>query len=394
MLQKLIKQSAKYFIGLAFGKVLSTITFILLARALLTQGFGTFTLFITLIQVITFFGDIGLNQWYQKHADHENKKNVLHKLLFLRLLTLIISIAIGFVTFTFSTLPSQLLVIFLLTLIPEAFLSALDGFYLERRQSFVVSFKTVSKTLILLCGYIVYTQTFSVEIAIYFYALSSLLTALWYFPWSALKDMIIPTKQELVQVIKETYAYAFLIVTSFAYSRGDALVIGYTVGTAALGTYGAAYRYLDTLSLIPTALAHNLFSISAKKTGVSYKQLLSITALMTGIGCIVSTTLYLCANLLTVQLLGKDYILAVPLVQIFAGVVLLFFINSPLSTVVQSSRFVTAFLPFGFINTAANIILNLIFIPIYGLQAAAWIMFGTELTGLIINLYFVKKIYN
>ena len=44
-------------------------------------------------------------------------------------------------------------------------------------------------------------------------------------------------------------------------------------------------------------------------------------------------------------------------------------------------------------NTSLNILLNIVFIPYYGLIAASWIMLFTEITGLFINLYFVNKIY-
>ena len=40
-----------------------------------------------------------------------------------------------------------------------------------------------------------------------------------------------------------------------------------------------------------------------------------------------------------------------------------------------------------------NLALNIVFIPNYGIIAAAWIMAITEVTGFIINLIFVKKLY-
>lgn len=114
---------------------------------------------------------------------------------------------------------------------------------------------------------------------------------------------------------------------------------------------------------------------------------------MTACGIIVSLMLFFASGFLITDLLGPAYNAAILPLKIFCLVLLLFFINSPLATVVQSSDFVSKFLPWGIGNTIANIVLNIIFIPVYGITAAAWIMFLTELTGLFINIYFVKKIY-
>jgi len=64
-----------------------------------------------------------------------------------------------------------------------------------------------------------------------------------------------------------------------------------------------------------------------------------------------------------------------------------------LSTVVQSSNYLKSFLPYGIINTVLNIILNLVLVTRYGIVSAAWVMLITEVTGLLINYYFIKKIY-
>ena len=92
MLKPLFKRSSIYFVGLTAGKLLSTIVFILFARALLPAYFGNFVFFITLLQIITFFSDFGLNQWYQKQADSEDKTALFGKVLKARLYTLATSV--------------------------------------------------------------------------------------------------------------------------------------------------------------------------------------------------------------------------------------------------------------------------------------------------------------
>ncbi len=394
MIRSLFKRSSVYFSGLALGRLLSTIVFILFARTLLPEKFGSFIFFITLLQVVTFFSDFGLNQWYQKRINHEEKNQLLGTVLKTRFYTLLISfIASIFIlkTTSFSSVDS---ILFLLLLIPEALLSIVDGYYLEKKQSLRVAIKTVSKMAILLIGYFVFVKTFSFDLAVRLYLFSSIITALWYFPWEKVSSALTVRLKRVFSAIFLSRHYAFLIFTSFAYSRGDSLVIQYNLNSAALGLYGSAYRYLESLSLVPTALIHNLFPISAKKEGVTFVQLLRITFIMGVLGFLVATLMYFWSNLLIVGLLGNAYISGISLLHIFSFVLILFFINAPLNTVVQSSSLVNKFVPLGVANTILNIALNLIFIPRYGIVTAAWVMLITEFSGLLIHIYFIRKLYS
>ncbi|MBI4009531.1 oligosaccharide flippase family protein [Candidatus Roizmanbacteria bacterium] len=395
MLHSLFKRSGIYFLGLSLGKILSLLVFILFARTLLPERFGDFVLFVTLIQIVTFFSDFGLNQWYQKQADSQDRTTLFSKMISARFVTLIVSLLISsiflFFSSTFQFLTS---IFFLLTLLPEAFLSVIDGYYLEKKQSLKVSLKVTSRMMILFFAYIFFRHTFNFETAVEWYFLSSVITLVWFFPWKQLKYFHLLPSLQYINILKSSSSYAFLVFSSFLYARGDSLVIRYVLNSSALGLYGAAYRYLESLSLLPTAISHNLFPLSAKKEGVSLDQFKKIVLVSILTGVIFSLIILIFSDVLIIELLGESYEQAIPILKIFSFVLFLFFLNAPFATVVQSSKLINRFLPYGFLNTLANIGLNLIFIPIYGISAAAWIMLITELSGLLINVYFIKKIYS
>ncbi len=244
-----------------------------------------------------------------------------------------------------------------------------------------------------LIGYAFTYKFFTFEIAIYLYFIASTITALWIFPWKALKGIKPSSLKEILKTLKGSSSYAFLIATSFAYSRGDSLIVRYALNSSALGIYGAAYRYLEGISLLPTALSHNLFPISAKESTLSSGHLVRITFIMLFLGLLSSICIYLLSGWLIVTIIGPAYVGAVQVMKIFAGVVLFFFLNAPLATVVQSSRLLKRFLPYGIFNTALNIGLNIVFVPVLGVVAAAWVMLITEITGFLINVYFARQVY-
>ncbi|OGK18246.1 hypothetical protein A3G67_03035 [Candidatus Roizmanbacteria bacterium RIFCSPLOWO2_12_FULL_40_12] len=395
MLSDLFKHSGIYFGGLTISRLLSTFVFILFARTLNPSSFGDLVLFHTLVLTITFFSDFGMNQWYQKMAHQENKDKLFGKIIHARIFTLISSLFLSFLflylTRSFST---SISLIFLIVLVFEAFSSIVDGYYLEKKQAGKLSLKTAARMIVYLAGYILTFQVFTFEVAVYLYLISSFVTAAWIFPWGQLKHLQFSPLSRIMKTLKGSSSYAFLIATSFAYSRGDSLVVRYTLNSSALGIYGAAYRYLEGLSLLPTALSHNLFPLSAKESTVTSQHLRKITLFMMLIGLLTSIVLYVFSDWFIVTIIGPAYIQAVPILKIFSGVVFLFFLNAPLATIVQSSKLLKKFLPFGIANTVLNIALNILLIPFFGVVAAAWVMLTTEITGLLVNLYFTRKLYN
>src|SRR3989338_9582303 len=129
MIKTLFKNTALYFFGLAVSKIVSLAVFILYARVLLPDGFGQYVFYLTILQVVTFFADFGLNQWYQKNVDALKKNEVLNRALQARVLTLFLSLILSYLFLSMtSTFAIPLIsLLFLSTLIPEALLSVFDG---------------------------------------------------------------------------------------------------------------------------------------------------------------------------------------------------------------------------------------------------------------------------
>lgn len=394
MYKLLLRRSSTHFTLLLFGKILSSVVFIYLARLLQPASFGEVVLYLTYINLGTLLADFGLIQWYQKHSHLLSKKKHIHAVLSGRFITLLVTIPVlSLLLFLTASFSFQISMLLIFTLLPEALLSIFDGYYFSEKKPLKVSGKLLIRNVLFVMGLFLISKNVSHLNLYVLYLVSSLLTLIWYLPYQYLVDWKFSLSQG-IETLRQSSRYALLIFTSFAYARGDSLIIQYSLGPSFLGLYSAAYRYLDALSLAPTALAQNLFHISANKNAVSKNNLMKITLAMLVAGVAISSIMYLNANILTTVMLGSEYQAAQPLVQIFSFVLVLFFINSPLSTVVQSSDIFKSFLPWGIINTVGNIALNILFVPVFGIVASAWIMLLSEISGLIINLWFVRKTYH
>ncbi len=394
MLTDLFKRSSLYALSLFLGRVTTLIIFLLLARKLSPAFCGDLILFFTLIQFFYFFTDFGLNQWYQKQSDHEDKIKLFNKIFYCRLLTILVSLTIAtaflIISRSFSFINS---LFFLLALIVEELLSIIDGYYLERKQPIKVAAKILVRNIVIFAGLTVLYNNFNLESALFIYLIGIVSSLIILFPWRILSFSQKPSFFQTLYWLKQSFSFALLNFTSYFYARGDHLIIKYLAGSVSLGLYGSAYRYLEALSLIPNALFQNLFPLSAKKEGVGLNSLIRITVLMAGAGLVTMLALYFASDFLIIELIGKNYQQAVTPLKIFSLVLFMFFLNAPLTAVVQSSSYLKKFLPFGVLNTVLNLSLNIILIPISGISAAAWVMLFTEITGFIINLYFIRQLF-
>jgi len=394
MTTQLFQRSGTYFVGLTVSKALNLILFVVVAKLLIPADFGSIIYYSTIIALVTVIADFGTIQWYQKHITLlTNKTKVLHSVFNARLVTFGISIvAIGIYLLISQRFSVPLSLLLLITLIPEALLSIFDGYYLEKKQPHKISLKQIARSIILVLCVAIFYSNLTLELFAVAMFVSAALNAVWFVPWHYFTSFVFNFSQA-IKTLKQSAQYALLITTSYAYSRGDSLIIENTIGSASLGIYSAGYRYLEGLSLLPSALAQNLFHISAKKDSLSSAQLMKITASMAGLGILAGAALFLSSDVLTTTLLGSEYAQSGTIVRVFSAVIVLFFVNAPLSTVVQSSDLLKKFIPWGIANTVANLALNILLIPMYGVVAAAFVMLATEVCGLIINLFFVKKIY-
>jgi O-antigen/teichoic acid export membrane protein len=392
MLKKILRQSFVYFSTLVAGKLLTAGFFILLARILQPRSFGVITYFITVVQFISVLADFGLKSWYQKQMANCENKSLLKVLFHWRLSFWLVSLGgIIISQYFISWLPSELLGAIILALLLEALISVSDGYYLARKKSLKLGYKLIARNLLLFISLLwIHTPA---DYVYFFtaYNLVLVVVLIFYFPYQKL--LLAYRVSPTACTLKAALPYATLDSLGVIYSKTDSLLVEHFLGSASLGIYGAAYRYLDAFNLLPQALFHNLFPVAAKKNAIGLKQVKKMVLLMTGIGLLVAAGVFIGSNLLTTILMGEAYAPAAEILRYFSLVIILFFFNAPMNTIIQSSDTIKHYLPWLTLTVMMNLGANLFLLPRYGLMGAVGAMIGSELFLVFINLYFIKKIY-
>ena len=395
MVKAILSRSSWHFSGLIVGKFLSITLFVLLARILLPDKFGQLVLFITIFQLVTALANFGLKPWFQTRTPELGEAVAFKLASTARFFSLYLSIVVvAVILLIYQPFPPLVSLLLLIIIIPEALTSLAESYWILKKRPGRVGIKNPIFFLIVFIGWATLGFASDLPTLTALWLLASSITTIWFFPWKKLEfaNLWPFSKQHLV-TLKQASAYALLTTTGLIYSRADQLIIQFTRGFTALGIYSAAYRLLDSINLLPQVVAENLFPEAAQPGKISAKQLLKIEVVVGAIGATVAFALWWLSPVIVPLVLGSEYLRAVPILSILSIVLFLFFVNAPLASVVQSSRLVKKFLPFGIGNTLINVLLNLALVPIFGIMAAAWIMILTEFVGLLINLYFLKKLY-
>ncbi len=391
IMRNLLKRSTTFFAGQMVSKIATTIIYIWLARLISPSEYGLVFLFGLLIVINSHVFDIGLGQWYQKHVTDETREKLFEKVVTLKIYLGILGNVLCASYLHYVTHDPLFVLLFVVASMIDVIAGPVSVYYIERKNPLPPSISLLFKAIGTGVFIFLYRQHITIYSPVIGYISGSMLWLLIWFPSRKLPSLKLDIKRS-IGILRESAAYSYLQITSFAYARADSLVIQQTLGAASLGIYGTAYRYLEAAAMFPNAIAQNLFHISAKEH-IPQKQLLNLAAFTSLLGLLAAGATYVLSPFLITGLMGPAYADGIPILQILSIVVFLFFFNAPLATFIQSSSLLKKFLPFGIGNTILNIVLNVILIPLYGIQAAAWNMVLTEVLGGVINVYFVKKIY-
>lgn len=177
-------------------------------------------------------------------------------------------------------------------------------------------------------------------------------------------------------LILDSLPFVALSAFTIIYARIDQVFIKHLLDATSVGVYDAAIRLSDVWFFLPGILLSSLFPaiINGKTTSeeVFNRRLGHLAFLLAGIAVAVATTLSLLAPHLMQFLYGDAYAAGIPVLQIYAwsfiGASLGFLVNHYLAA--ENYRVILAII--AFVPMALNIVLNLMWIPQFGIVGAAY----------------------
>lgn len=381
------------------GKVISTgvgvIIVGLLTRYLGQDGFGAYSTANAFLQIFTLFLDLGVNVTFVallgEHADDETyERRCVSALFTLRLVTAgaltLLAPLIGWFS-PYSSDVKWAIIALTGSLLFPGLTQLVTGIQQRHLQTHIGAISEVAGRLTLLAGILIARSLGLGLIPImWFVSLGSLVNFLlsllftrphglirWNWDVAFWKDTLV-----------RSWPIGVSILFNLIYFKGDTLILSLVRSNAEVGIYSAAYRVLEILITIPFMFAGLLLPLfSAAWAKGDHKRLSSLaqetlSATMMFVAPMVIGTLILADRIMTL-VAGPEFIASGPILRILIVATGIIFLNVIYAHVVVAIQAQRKMLPF-YISIALLTLLGyLLFIPSYGMKAAAWLTLGSEI---------------
>lgn len=404
-MEKTTKNTIWLFSSQFFAKAIGFFYVLYLARSLRVEKFGQYQTVLTFVFIFFTLVDFGLNRLLIRDVSRKIKQAGLYlgNALSFRL---VLSVVVYFLALVFARiLGYSPLTVRLITLSSLFFFSqgswfCFEAVFVAKEMMSVSALGTIILAIanpllgifLLRAGWgvggvLAGTVFSSLIVLFYFGVLAKIKKIVWRFSFE---------KEFFGHFLKEGGKFAFLTISSLFYLKNGIIILGRLKGEEAVGLYSAAYKLVEVGILFPNALALAFFPRVSRLVAAQKKKLAGVYSRSVLIAFLLALPLALISCLYPREtlgfLFGQEYRQAAAAFSILGFSLLLFFVNALPGNIIQSSKRLTAFLPWAGLNTVLNIILNFLLIARFSFLGAAYAILITEITGLILNNVFVVKI--
>lgn len=385
---------------------LGVIITVLLTRYLGPTGFGAFTFVLVFVTMFGTVADWGLTLITIREAskDQDNAADIIGNTLVIRLILSIIAAIIAALViwlFPYENTLRVLVSIASLSLIAISLKTSFQIIFNVKLKMENTAISDFSANLLILAIVVAVIKinlgVSGVVIAYlsgdFFAAGLAGFLALRYIPIKP--RLLLPSTKFL---LLEALPMGALLAIFTVYNRVDTVILSYFKGTEAVGIYGASYRIFEVLVLGAAFFANAVLPLISSlahtdraKLGLVYRKSFVILSFL-GIGVAMANFLF--APLAIAVIGGSKFAGSVLPLQILSLALIASYFNHLNGyTLIALGKQWYSF-AIAIFALIINIVLNLIFIPIYSYNAAALITFITEGFIAVASLYLLRKIAN
>ena len=398
---KITRNALSLFGAQIYSKFIAVLFFPIAARILGVSDFGKYTLVLTFISFFYILADWGLSVLTIRDIARSPKdtKTYLTQTIALRcLLALLFYIGLICIALLLNYPNEIILLISIMgvSLLTNNILNSLNAIFSAQEKMHIPSilgiiFSSIFFVSGIFCLYTGLGLIGLISVSVFLTFINTFITA------CLLKKYLFPFRFSLnFRLLKSATPYAVLSLLSIIYFKIDTVMLSKLKSIEAVGLYNSSYKIIEFLRFIPICIMGAYFpqmarlaQSSVKNLRESYKKS-TIFLLLLILPIAILCTIF--AKKIIYLLFGDQFIAAAASLKILIWAAVIMFANAPLGNLLYNSNKLAKFIPFALANTFLNVILNFIFIPKYSFIGASYTTLLTEITGLCIQLWFVKEI--
>ena len=199
-------------------------------------------------------------------------------------------------------------------------------------------------------------------------------------------------------VFRVTLPLAAWAIACALYARSDLLLCRlFDIPRSDVGGYGIACRLVEALQVFagPVGiLVFRKFRVTELSKEVSIRTILTVTYAALFIGVIISIGAFLFSPIVIPWVFGEQYKASVPLFEILTIGLIFFLGNTVLFQAFIALELQRSLMILTALAGIFNVILNAIALPIYGIEACAWISLLTQCLLTLLLRFSLMKIIN
>jgi O-antigen/teichoic acid export membrane protein len=393
---------AVQIIGRIGNLALGVVVTLVIVRQLGAHGFGQWSTIVAISQIAANFGELGLGQVAVSRAaaDPGRESQWLGALLSLRLL-LAIPIAIVSAVAVLLIAPTQasriagvLLSCVLLLGAPAAMTVA---FQLRVRNDISIAIMTLNSVVWTASVLVVAVLSGGiVALAVAFTAVSLMTSSVTLLAARRVVPIRLRgTRQDWGGLMKVGLGVGAAGILVTLYVKLDQILVLEFAGSLQAGLYGAAYRVLEQVQFIPSAVMTTLFPLIASTYPGDLPRVRGLLQRIAEYLALASLPILvftsIAAGPIVTLLFGTKLHAAAPALPILMGAFVSISFGYIAGSMVVILELQRRFLGYAAIALVLNTVLNVILIPRYGFVAAAWVTVLTEVTVMSLTMRSVLR---
>jgi len=402
--QKYLKNMSWAFLGKVYGLIGSFFVGILVARYLGPEKYGVLNYVLSFVVVLAFLANFGIDNILVRDLVKfkENKDKILNTAFSIKIIGAIIVIVITLITSLLiknDGYTTTLIFLYSLNLIFSS-INVLDYYFQsEVKYKYIFWAQIISVTAIsILRLFLIYQKlgTGWFVVSLIFESLFYVGTLLFIFnkqhgQLSLKIDFSLAKK-----LIMDSWPFIFTTAFALIYSKIDQIMIGKMMDNHSLGIYAAGVKLAEIWYFVPATICGVVLPsiVSTYQTNLilyknRIKKLLCFIVILTFLFALFE---FIFAKFLITITFGSAYLAAAEILRIYtwAGIFIAIMITLNQELVIKNKTKLIMWS--SFVGAIANVVLNYIFIPKFGIVGSAWAtFFSYMLIPLIIYINKIKK---
>ena len=402
--QKIALNTIIQFVGKFISVILALVATAIITRYLGNSGFGAYTTIFTFTSLFSVLADFGITLVTSQMLGEpqRNQQKVINNIFTFRVVSALFFLSLAPLASLFTPYSAEIKwgiflasFAFLFTVLNQVFV----GIFQKNLKLEKVSIAEIASRIFLLLGIvIVYFKDFGLVGIILVTLIANLISFLIHYYFS---NKIIQAKFEFdfeywKLILKKSWPLAITILFNLIYLKTDTLILSLVKDEAAVGIYGAAYKVIDVLVMVPFMYCGIILPVLTERWVNNEKEIFfraiqkSFDAmLMLAIPMIIGTLMI--GTRIMKLIAGAEFEASGAPLQILIWATGAIFVGTIFSHVVIAMEKQRKLIP-GYIFTAITAFAGyLIFIPRYSYIGAAWMTVYSETIIMLFSFWIAWK---